>query len=440
MAAPPTVVPPQQRAPQQAVAPRVTPRAPGAVEQLQIRISELPQATDAHDSVLFEVAQTGVSRKMALPLLKEAVAPDLKPFLTGIVGGAGLVVVGLAPVPTISMTGQGTPGTYGDQHNIPQISVDQFGRVTGIVLVPIHEPDVSGFAPLQSPAFTGTPTAPSPPTGNATTRLATTAFVGAEINSRNFAPLASPVFVGNPTAPTRALGDNTTGLATTAFVARALDEAGTTITVGDHPPANAKPNELWWHTVFGQLFLNFDDGDSVQWVPASPAVTNYEIPPGTMVDFAGTTAPQGWLLCDGALRNRISDARLFAAIGTHYGAGDGSTTFALPNLRGRVTAMVDPTRPGWEELGDEIGEATHALNPGEMPAHGHSITDPGHVHEMLTRADLTPGGGAGAFAVASPLGQTTQQAYTGITIDLAGGGQPHNNVQPTTLVNKIIKR
>src|SRR5262249_14435563 len=98
-----------------------------------------------------------------------------------------------------------------------------------------------------------------------------------------------------------------------------------------------KSNELWWHTVLGQLFLNFDDGDSVQWVPASPAVSNVEIPSGTLAEHAGATVPTGWLLCDGALRNRTTDARLFGVIRDHFGAGDGSTTFALPNL---------PTMPG----------------------------------------------------------------------------------------------
>jgi len=437
MAAPPTTLPSQQRAPQPSRA--IAPRAPGVVEQLQVRISELPAAEAGHETDLFEVAQTGVSRKLTMLLLKEAVAPDLRPFLTGLVGGVGITVVGLAPVPTVSLVATGEAGTYGDAQHIPQITTDQFGRVTGITLVPVPPPDLSGLAILNSPAFTGTPTAPTPTLGDSSTRLATAAFVQNTINARGFAPAHNPTFTGTATAPTLPEGDDANNIATTAFVARAI-LAGASISVGDTAPLNARSNSLWWHTVFGQLFLYFDDGDSVQWVPASPAVSNVEIPAGTIVDFAGAAAPQGWHLCDGALKNRTSDARLFAAIGTLYGDGDGSTTFALPNLRKRVTAMIDPATPGWEELGDEIGEATHTLNPSEMPSHGHAVDDPGHVHEMLTRADLASGGGLGAFAVATPLGQTTQVGSTGISIVPAGGGQPHNNVQPTTLLNKIIKR
>jgi len=185
MAAPPTILPPQQRAP--AVA-RVTPRVPAGTDQLQIRISELPAASVINETDQFEISQSGISKRATLELVKESVAPDLRPFLTGIVGGVGITVIGTAPVPTVSMLASGDPGTYGDQQNIPQISVDQFGRVSHVELIPIHVPDVTGFAPLVSPAFTGTPSAPTPPPGNSSTRLATTGFVNAEITARS-APL-----------------------------------------------------------------------------------------------------------------------------------------------------------------------------------------------------------------------------------------------------------
>lgn len=75
--------------------------------------------------------------------------------------------------------------------------------------------NTSGFAPIDSPAFTGVPTAPTPASNDSSAKLATTAFVGAQ----DFAPLISPAFSGAPTAPTAAVGTNTTQLATTAFVA-----------------------------------------------------------------------------------------------------------------------------------------------------------------------------------------------------------------------------
>ena len=76
----------------------------------------------------------------------------------------------------------------------------------------------SGFAPINSPAFTGVPTAPTPATNDNTNKLATTAFV----KNQNYAPVASPSFTGSPTAPTPAPGNNSTNLATTAFVEAAI--------------------------------------------------------------------------------------------------------------------------------------------------------------------------------------------------------------------------
>lgn len=431
---PSAVIPPEQRAPRTTTIVPHLMRAAGSTDQLQIRISELPAATEMSETDEFEVNQSGTSRKATLELITEAVAPDLRPFLTGLVGGAGILAVGNAPVMTVSLAMVGVPDIYGDETHIPKITVDQFGRVNHVELVRIAQPDVTGFAPLESPAFSGTPTVPTASPGTSTTQIASAAFVQQAITSRNLAPLASPAFTGSPTAPTPALdAANTALLATIGFVRTTIEQSSAAIEVGDTAPVAPRSNQLWWHNVFGQLFLYYDDGDSQQWVPASPAVSNVEIPPGTMVDFGGVTAPQGWYLCDGALKNRVSDARLFNAIGTRYGAGDGSTTFAVPNLRKRVTAMIDPDAPGWEEIGTEMGEATHALTAAEMPSHIHTVPS----SAGRTVSQMTPN----SFAYLEQTAGAFPVALTG-DMDTAGSGgnAAHNNIQPTLLVNKIIKR
>ena len=126
--------------------------------------------------------------------------------------------------------------------------------------------DLSGYAPLNSPAFTGNPTAPTPDSTDNSTKIATTAFIKSLLGS--YAPLNSPAFTGNPTAPTQTAGNNSTRLATTAFVTTAISSANT-------------------------------------------------IKPGTILPFAGSSVPTGYLQC---------------AIGTTWGAGDGSTTFNVPNF------------------------------------------------------------------------------------------------------------
>jgi microcystin-dependent protein len=137
-----------------------------------------------------------------------------------------------------------------------------------------------------------------------------------------------------------------------------------------------------------------------------------------------------------------------------YGNGNGSTTFALPDLRGRVAFGLDnlggvapagnlPVNGTYikgTSPGAAGGEQAHTLTVGEMPGHNHTLTDPGHTHGMLTRIDVTNGGSAGAYAALSNnLNQTTQTGPTGITIAPAGGDAAHNTVPPALMTNYIIK-
>jgi microcystin-dependent protein len=106
--------------------------------------------------------------------------------------------------------------------------------------------------------------------------------------------------------------------------------------------------------------------------------------------------------------------------------------FNLPNLQGRVPVGVSSTYP----LATVGGAATHTLTTNEIPSHTHTINDPGHFHGQ---------GGVGGGPVLVGIGankadQTnTLIATTGITINSAGGGQPHNNMQPYIVLNYIIK-
>lgn len=159
-----------------------------------------------------------------------------------------------------------------------------------------------------------------------------------------------------------------------------------------------------------------------------------QVPTGTIQDFAGASAPTGYLLCFGQLVNRVTYGPLFAVIGTAFGAGDGVTTFGLPDLRGRVGAGKDNMggTPAGRltgqaqgvngiALGAAGGEETHVLTTTEMPAHTHKID----VYDT-DFPDINAAGGTGS---------TTAKATT----DSTGDGVAHNNVQPTIILNKIIK-
>jgi microcystin-dependent protein len=155
-------------------------------------------------------------------------------------------------------------------------------------------------------------------------------------------------------------------------------------------------------------------------------------PAGMVSQFAGSTAPTGWLLCDGSAVSRTTYATLFTAIGTAYGTGNGSTTFNVPNLKGRIPVGRDAADTSFDVIGETGGAKTHTLTTAEIPAHNHPITFSGQT--------FTPAGGGGYVASSTggsgAGGPTGQWSYS---IGNTGGGGAHNNLQPYVVMNYIIK-
>jgi microcystin-dependent protein len=144
--------------------------------------------------------------------------------------------------------------------------------------------------------------------------------------------------------------------------------------------------------------------------------------------FSFNFAPPGWALCNGQLLPINQNQALFSLLGTTYG-GDGQTTFALPNLRGRV-----PMHVGAHGLGEQGGEEAHSLSMAEMPAHTHVVN--------ATDADANTGNPANNV----PARATTPvyHAPTALTalhpnsITNVGGSQPHANMQPFLAITFAI--
>ena len=137
------------------------------------------------------------------------------------------------------------------------------------------------------------------------------------------------------------------------------------------------------------------DGDTSHWekvAGSSVQVTAATVPTGTILDFGGGTAPDGYLECNGAAVSRATYATLFAAIGIVWGSGDGSTTFNVPDLRGRVTAGIDGSAgrmpDGLDALGETGGSHQHALAVSEMPVHNHGST--AHSHSVGSHTHSGP--------------------------------------------------
>ena len=147
-----------------------------------------------------------------------------------------------------------------------------------------------------------------------------------------------------------------------------------------------------------------------------------QVPTGSVVDFASNSIPNGWLLCDGSAISRTTHASLFNAIGTTYGVGDGSTTFNLPDCRGRSSIGLG-TNPAVESLTDSDGLAVAS----RTPRHTHG---PG-----------TLGGTTGVNSAAGPattiLGSKAENPHTHpftVTTGVTDAG-----FTPYIVFNKIIK-
>lgn len=173
-------------------------------------------------------------------------------------------------------------------------------------------------------------------------------------------------------------------------------------------------------------------GDNDPRVPSADPTTlftpiNQGVTTGMISPYAGATAPTSWLLCDGSAVSRATYSALFVIISTTYGAGDGSTTFNLPDIRGRVPVGKSADTE-FDVLGETGGAKTHALTSGELASHTHTV-------------GLVAGSPVGAeVGIFSTSHSTVANINNGTeTTSSVGSGTAHNNLQPYITINYIIK-
>ena len=173
------------------------------------------------------------------------------------------------------------------------------------------------------------------------------------------------------------------------------------------------------------------------------SIIAYVEPVGSIKPWPAPTPPPGWFPCDGYELDRTQYTDLFAVIGTYWGAGNGTTTFNIPNWQGWT-----PVHRGWwmPYVGAEVGEPSHTLAAGEMPAHAHggSTDGQGYHSHGYNAPTLQPGTWFpyGTNFQIGGQGQQTDGSGThahNVNTDWQGGSQPHNNIQPSVGVLWIIK-
>lgn len=184
----------------------------------------------------------------------------------------------------------------------------------------------------------------------------------------------------------------------------------------------------------------------------------YNIPIGAGFDYWGSATPNSsFVFAYGQAISRSTYSALFSLLGTTYGAGDASSTFNIPDLRGRVAAKKDDMGgsaagrltssyfgTAASSLGAVGGLESQTLTTAQMPAHSHGVTDPGHTHTPPgVPAGLWGDNVTGSAAQGGNAFQMTHTnipvATTGISVQNAGGGSAHNNVQPTIICNYVIR-
>jgi microcystin-dependent protein len=190
------------------------------------------------------------------------------------------------------------------------------------------------------------------------------------------------------------------------------------------------------------------------------------MPVGVVVPFAGSTSPAGWQLCYGQAISRTTYAGLFSTIGTTYGTGDGSTTFNVPDMRGRAVAGLDnmggtaasrltaTVLSAANTLGATGGTETHTLTTAQLASHNHTQdshnhTQNSHAHDLVVKyggsqsvgVNMAAPSYSSDYGVGSGYvaGATATNQATTATNQAAGGGTAHLNTQPTIVLNYIIK-
>lgn len=388
------------------------------VTSANITLTSLNGLVDQARSAVLEVTGTpGVTRVITIPNVQKTYTVRNR-------------TANIAQIKTVSGTAFNCPA-LSDSYLV----CDGANGVVGRSITDGANAITSLAAPFTSPAFIGTPTAPTAAQGTNTTQLATTAFVNAEIASdtANLAPKASPTLTGTPTAPTATVGTNTTQLATTAFVNAEIASDTANLAPKASPAFTGIPT-----APTATVGTNTTQLATTAFVTAASTAA---FPSGGIVLWSGSIAsiPSGWLLCNGASGTPDLRDRFIVGAGSTYAVaatgGANSNTLSIANLpahthTGSGTSSIQDTNHVHSgTTGDNSVGHTHGFSAsgtsGGAGAHSHSINDPSHAHNIaLGNNGVYTGSQTAVYPEvwngSTIVGGVISGGFTGITINGVG--------------------
>jgi len=202
--------------------------------------------------------------------------------------------------------------------------------------------------------------------------------------------------------------------------------------------------QLYRNTGTGWIPIGVDASKLVGKVPIASLPT--QVPIGGGIIWFDPSIPDNYMKPRGQAISRTTYAALFALWGTRHGAGNGTTTFNLPNPSGRMPVAVDPNDPDFDTVGDTGGAKTVTLTTAQMPSHSHSggVAAAG-IGALMSRNPASDNSDPNGAVARGDGGTTGQRGINGsghshgLTINAEGGGQAHQNMPPFFAIEYIIR-
>lgn len=241
-------------------------------------------------------------------------------------------------------------------------------------------------------------------------------------NAANTAAQAANTATANANDSAQAANEITAEINRKLQAGELKGDPGSRTLYGSGEPTNEIGNTGdWYYDTASEFWDVYHKESQDKWTKMGQIKSSFDgnVLIGVIHEYTGSEAPTGYLLCQGQEISRTTYADLFQVIGTTYGSGDGSTTFHIPDMRGRVAVGLHSSDSDFDTMGKQGGSKTHALTVEEMPSHTHAQN--AHKHTASGSS-----GEAGAHGHSASSNSTGAHTHTVSGTAASGGSHAHN--------------